>query len=589
MNRNWFLRMPILAIISLVACQKDETSPTGSSSGINLEDVTTDYTVAGILAENGVNHEEPTDYVWDASNETDIVLNGSSISTTAPNVNISGTTATITAAGNYRITGTLNNGQIVVETADGDPVRLILNGVNITNSTSSAIYVASATKTILVLKDGTENFLADGNNYVFANAEEDEPNATLFSKDALTIFGNGKLTVAANYLDGISSKDGLIIASGTIAVTAKDDGIRGKDYLIVQQGSITVDAGGDGLKSDNDEDAALGYVHIVAGDFDLNAGSDAIQGITDLLVEKGNFKLVAGGGSSGTISGTSAKGLKAGSHLVIDDGSFDLSTADDALHSNNNLCINAGSFTIASKDDGIHADTTLAINSGDITITKAYEGIESMVITVNGGNIHLTSSDDGINVAGGNDGSASGHFPGAQSSSSSDFYLIINGGYIVVNAVGDGLDANGSIEMTGGTVLVNGPTAQMNGALDYDGSFNVSGGLLIAAGSAGMLQAPGTSSDQYSVVFRFDVTQSAGILTHLQTEDGQDLINFQPAKNFQALVVSSPALKKGASYSFYTSGTYSGEATDGLYANGSYTPGTKVADFTVSDKVTTVQ
>lgn len=595
MYKNNRIYLIALLLSSLIwACEKEDMGDIvpdeeteEDTAGITVID--SDYTVASVMADNEDGHESETDYSWESASEMDIILNGNSITTNAPGVVIEGSLATITAAGNYRITGSLADGQIVVDTEEEDvPVRLILDGVNIHHSSNAPLFIAGAEKTIIVLKDGTENYLSDGSTYTYDDPEEDEPDATLFSKDDLSIYGNGKLTVTANYNDGITSKDGLVIASGNITVTAKDDGIRGKDYLIINSGSFTIDAQGDGLKSTNDEEAALGYVYIKDGDFVINSGTDGIQGETDVLVHKGTFDIVSGGGAAGNSTEDSSKGLKAGVHLVIDSGDFELDNYDDALHSNNNLCVNAGSFRIATKDDGIHADSTISINGGTIDISTSYEGIESQIIVINAGEIHVKSSDDGLNVAGGNDSSAGGHFPGS-ASSSTDYYLVINGGYIYVNAAGDGLDANGSIEMNGGVVLVDGPTAQNNGALDYDRSFRITGGLLAAAGSANMAQAPGTTSTQNSVLVRFSSNQSANSLVNISAAGGTELITFRPAKNFQSLVFSSPELETGSQYTVYYGGSHSGTEKDGLYSEGSYSAGTTFADFTVSSAVTRVQ
>lgn len=573
--------LALLALNLLWSCQKDDLNTTGSGSN----NLSSDYTVTSVLAANATTHEATGDLSWDAATEASIVLNGNSISANTAAVEINGAVATITAAGNYRITGTLNNGQIRVATTDSDPVRLIFGGVNITNANGAALYVVNAAKTVLFLNAGTQNTLSDGVAFVYEDAVAQEPNATLFSHDALTIAGSGALSVTANYADGITSKDGLVLAgSGAISVKAKDDGIRGKDYLAVRSGSLSVTAGGDALKSDNDADATLGFVHLADGVFKLTAGSDAIQAATDLLIEKGIFALVTGGGSTGSVANDSAKGLKAGKHLVVDNGTFDLNTADDALHSNNNLCLNGGSWAIASKDDGIHADTTLSINGGDIVISKSYEGVESRAIAINGGSLRLTASDDGLNAAGGNDGSASNNFPGA--SAGGNFFILITGGYIAVTATGDGVDANGAIEMRGGTLLVQGPTAQNNGPLDYDSSFKLSGGLLVAVGSAGMAQAPDNSSTQYSILARFSSTLAAGSLIHLRRADGTEILTFKTAKAAQSLAFSAAALQKGETYRLYTGGSHNGTATDGLLEDGTYTPGTQVSEFTISDVVT---
>jgi hypothetical protein len=246
--------------------------------------------------------------------------------------------------------------------------------------------------------------------------------------------------------------------------------------------------------------------------------------------------------------------------------------------------------TLASGDDGIHSDSTLEINGGDISITKCYEGIESAVITINDGNIHLVASDDGINAVSGNDGAPiMGGRPGQDNfNSSGNNNLYINGGYIAIDSLGDGLDINGSINMTGGAVIISGPTSNANGALDYLGAFKITGGFLVAAGSSGMAQAPSTSSTQYSVMVNLSSSQSANAMVHIETNDGEGVLTFVPTKAYQSVVLCSPELENGSTYIVYSGGNSTGTVTDGLYSGGTYTAGTQITSFTISSIVTTI-
>ncbi|NRA55914.1 MAG: carbohydrate-binding domain-containing protein [Gammaproteobacteria bacterium] len=521
-------------------------------------------------------HEQATDYQWDSNNEVLIEFAGDSITIDGTGATANGSILEITSAGTYRLTGSLYNGQVIVDTDDEDVVRLILDNADITNESNAPIYVKSAEKAIIILSAGTYNTLTDASDYLF-EGDDDEPNAALFSKDDLTITGTGSLTVNANFNDGITSKDGLIINNGNITVVAQDDAIRGKDYLIINDGNITVDAQGDGFKSDN-ENADKGYISISAGTFEITSAANAIQAKSNIQISNGSFTLTSGSGNNESLaSDASAKGLKATVNIFIDDGSFTIDSADDAIHSNNGITINGASFAIAAGDDAIHADAKIIINDGDINISKSYEGIESGVVIINGGQIRLIASDDGINIAGGTD--ASGFTPGGQSSGNSDYYLQINDGYTVVNASGDGLDSNGNIEMTGGTVIVNGPTENMNGPLDYDGTFDISGGLLVAVGSSGMVQAPSSDSSQRWLGVTFG-TQSAGQLVSIIDNDGAELLTFAPEKNYQSLVFSSPQLTNEESYDLYFGGSSTGSQEDGLYQSGTYSGGTLTYTFT---------
>ncbi|WP_339190658.1 carbohydrate-binding domain-containing protein [Paenibacillus sp. FSL R5-0490] len=331
---------------------------------------------------------------------------------------------------------------------------------------------------------------------------------------------------------------------------------------------------------------------------------------------------------------TSAKALKAGTDLTVNGGTYTIDSMDDSLHSNNNVTVNDGTFSIESGDDGIHADQALTINGGTITIAKSYEGLEGAMITLNDGDVDVTASDDGVNAAGGETETAAntaastdsattatdaattsnisvtettgttsttdqasqgtavnqqGRGPGGMggaAASNNEFH--INGGTLTVNAGGDGLDSNGSINMTGGTVIVNGPTNSGNGALDYDGTFEISGGYLVAAGSSGMAQGTSDASTQNTIVMTFPATQKAGTLVHVQDSEGNNILTFAPAKDYQTVVVSSPDLAKDGSYVIYSGGTSTGKAVDGLYTDGTYSGGTQVVAFQSTSSVTWV-
>ena len=517
--------------------------------------------------------------MWNSADVIDIELNGDSITVTpADAATVDGSTVTITSAANYRITGTLNNGQVIVDTDDEETVRLILNGVDITCSNSAPIYIVDAEKVILVLQEGTENYVTDGASYVL-EPDTDEPNAAVFSRSDLTIFGDGSLDVDGNYNDGIASKDGLIIKNGAITVSSVDDGIRGKDYLVVKAGNITLDVGGDGLKSDNTANATMGYVSVEAGVIHVLSGGDAISAETDVLVSSGEFTLTSGGGSSGVTS-ASAKGIKGLVSVIIDGGTFTVNSADDAVHSNNAIIINGGAFAISTGDDAFHADESLEINGGNIDITQCFEGLESNVITINNGHIEIDSTDDGINVAGGNDGE------NPMAPPNENQWLHINGGYIVISAVADGIDTNGYMDMSGGTVIINGPTDPFNAAIDYGfGTFKITGGTLVAVGSLGMAQAPSGISTQYSVHIKLNVTRTPRLI-HLNTTSGE-VFTFMPTKTFQSIVYSSPQLAPGP-HTLYLGGSSTGTPTDGLYEGGTYTPGNLYTNFTISGIVTTI-
>jgi len=588
MKKKILLLLQLTLIFALAACSATSVATTDSVSTNQV--LAGNETVAVPVDTSPVSvnfSDEDLNPSTDTSATSYIKLEGDSISSDGVGTTVNGSVVTITSAGIYNINGTLNNGQIVVNTEDEATVTLVLNGVNITNASSAPIYVKNANKVVITLADGTDNVVTDGAEYIFENAEKNEPNAAIFSNDDLTINGNGSLTVKANYNNGIATDDNLKITSGVINVTAVNDGIKGKDYIAVKDGTITVNAGGDGMQSNNDEDATKGYILIEGGTFNIVAGMDGIQAETKLDINAGSINIISGGGSVVNYQlNDSAKGLKAGMDVNIAGGMINIDSADDGIHSNNSITINGGDITVASGDDGVHSDETLTMNNGNLVITKAYEGVESKVITINGGSTSISAQDDGLN---GSDGSSSGMQPGGRGMvESGNAHLYINGGYIYVDANGDGIDINGPIDMTDGAVIVNGPTNNGNGPLDYGNSFNLTGGYLLAVGSSGMAQAPSQTSTQYAVMYNFDTQQAAGTLIHIETTDGKNILTFAPTKVYQSVVLSSPELANGASYVVYTGGNATGTATNGLYADAVYTAGSQVASFTISSVITSL-
>jgi hypothetical protein len=541
-------------------------------------------------------HEDPSDYTWDATTVVRVTLNGSSITVVPPVATVSGSNVTIKSVGTYSISGSLSDGQIIVNSGNKGSVRLLLTGVNIKCSNSAPVFIKDSDKTIILLEKDTENYLTDGTTYV---TEDGEPNAAIFSNSDLTIYGEGSLTVNANYNDGISSDDGLLIKSGTITVNAKDDGIRGKDYLLIRDGKITVNAKGDGLKSDNEEDASKGYISVDYGIINITSTGDGVDAATNLAITDGIFTITTsgggtsssgggftppgggGGGTSGGYSGSiSAKGLKGVVSLLIKTGTFTINSADDAIHSNGDVTIDNGTFNIASGDDAIHADASITINDGTINTSKSYEGMEASSIIVNKGIISMVASDDALNATRGN-----------RTEANDGSSISINGGNVTVNSTkGDGLDSNGNATITGGTVIIHGPQSQPEVGFDINGTFNLSGGFFIATGpnSGNMIEVPSTSSAQYSVKVTFSSTLSSSTLFHIQDAGGNEIVTFKPVRNVYYIVFSSPDLKSGSSYSVYTGGSSTGTFSEGLYVGGTYSGGTMKKTFTISNKITTV-
>ncbi len=505
-----------------------------------------------------------------------ITCMGDAVSIEGTGAAADGTDVIITEEGVYRITGTLNDGQILVNSQG--KIQLLLDGADLSCSDSAPIYVQQAKKCFLTLAEGSENAVSDGTAYVYANETDNEPNAAIFSADTLTINGGGALTVSGNYNEGITCKDELIITSGNISVTSVGNGIKGRDHVAIAGGEISVTAGADGIKSDN-TDAGTGFVYIEGGTVTVDAQEDAIQAESECIFTGGTLHLKAGGGSAnaqpqmnqgfggrGDFGGfgnwgaydeaetdtISTKALKAGTLLHITGGTCVLDSADDGLHSNGNLYIGGGTMEIAAGGDGIHADGLADIADGMIRITQSSEGIEAAGIRISGGTVDVTASDDGFNAS---DGTAQG----AMGTYSSGAALEISGGDVYVNAAGDGLDSNGDLLVSGGMVIVDGPTSSGNGALDGNGGICCTGGTLIAAGSSGMAEYP--KGSQNTAIITLDASQTGGTIIRIIDAEGNEILSHAPEKQFNSFIVSSPDLKDGETYTVTANDTEVGTFT----------------------------
>lgn len=501
------------------------------------EEITEVINDTEVLSNISVEYKED-DLLMEYTDYEIIELNTDSITYTGSNGYVDGSTITITKAGVYKLSGSLSDGMVIVNTSQEEDVVLILDNVNIHNEDGPAISVLQADKVILNLMEGSINTLSDGSTYTLSTGE-DEPNATIYSKDDLTINGLGTLNIESNYNHGIYTKDDLKLISGTINVVSVNDGIKGKNYIAIKDVNLSIVSNGDGLQSNNSEDSSKGYILIEGGKIVVESGLDGIQAETELVITDGVLTITSGLLADSTESG---KSLKASASLEIDGGTLNLnSESDDAIHSNNSVLINGGNITISAYDDAIHSDDLLQIDKGIITITQSYEGLEGNTIVINGGDINLVASDDGVNTAGGNDGSGTQN--GRNDMFASDgSTLTINGGNILVNANGDGLDSNGSITQNGGTVIVFGPTNSGNGALDYNASYTLNSGTLLAVGSNGMAQNVSESSI-YSFLIGTDTVQANAWVSIVQ--DDQPLISFNSPKAFQTIVYASNELEAG--------------------------------------------
>lgn len=550
-----------------------------------------------------------------------ITLSPDGSTSTDASVRIDGQTVTVTQAGTYQIAGTLGDGALIVESAENAKITLVLGGVSIKNSTGAAIQISTADDVTIELSEGTTNVLQSGEEVDIATATESEEasGGALQSKADLKIKGKGSLTVLGYLNNGIHCTKDLKIKNGNISVTALGHGIKGKNSVTVSGGTVTVTSGKDGITSDETENEEKGFVTIEDGEIIITSAGDGVSAETTLTVTGGVISIISGGGSANAQQKTdnmrdwwdfdnsasddnsaSCKGLKAGKALVISGGSITIDAQDDALHTDGDMTISGGECILSTGDDGAHAALSLTVLDGKITVLTSYEGLEANQITLAGGELDITASDDGINANGGSDGFSGGFgggfggrrsdmnsqsgdmtppdnsnmqtppdgnapsgnpptMPGqdaADSTTTDDTtdkqpVLLITGGKITVNANGDGLDSNGDLRVEGGDITINGPSNGGNGALDIGtengGAGVIAGGTLIALGTSSMTENFGSTSTQCAFLVTMN-SFGAGETITITDSQGNVLYTGVTVKSANSVVFSSPDLVVGETY-----------------------------------------
>ena len=527
-------------------------------------------------------HYSEQDLSWDTSSETAIDLSNL---TATDGVTVEDSTLTITKAGTYKLSGGYQ-GQIKVETADSDAVRLVLDNANITNSSGAALNVVNADEVILYSASGTTNTISDGADYTATG--EDDPDAVVYSKADLTIAGEGTLKVNGNHEDGIHTSDGLVIASGTLEVNAANTGIKGKDYVDILGGTINVTAQQDGIKSTNDTDEGKGWTRLSNGTVTVNAGDDGFKASRVVEISGGSLTVEQSDEgieaqyinvSGGNVNVTSADDGMNASLKTSNSESTDSSenTSDTANQQQNNQqqgSIPGGqqSGTSNQQQQGMGQPPAMSGTSQDGTSQNGASGTaQQQNNTQNQGNQNMGqppampggNAQDGTSQNG-TSGTAQqgmgqppqGGMPGGGGGGTFeviDAAINVSGGHVTVNAEGDGIDSNGVTTLSGGTLIVNGPSQGGNAALDTNGDLLLNGATVLSGSTADMFEAPSTNSTSGYLKLTNSSGFEQGSTVQVADSSGKVVANYKVTKsNVQLVLVSSSSIVKGQSYTAYT-------------------------------------
>lgn len=492
-----------------------------------------------------------------------ITAQGNTANADNQGVTFSDSVIKITAGGVYIFEGSFE-GMILVEGGDEDKIQLVLNSFAITGKSSPAIYVKSANKVFITTAEGTVNTITDTNGYSYEGGDVD---GAIFSRADLTLNGTGELIVKGNNAHGIVSKDDLVIGDGKYNVSSVKKGIFGKDCVKINTCDLTINAGTDGICSDN-TDSDKGFVYIKSGTISITAAKDGIQSKNAMVLQDPKITISTDGGYENApvkeanrgkgkhekgereeeaptdTTKESAKALKSATDIIISGGTYIINSRDDSIHADNSIKITDGAFNIKSGDDGIHAENTLEISKGDITIENCFEGLEAYQIAINGGNVLISATDDGVNAS--SSTTALGFF-GELFSPSAMGKLEIHGGLVQVYSGGDSLDSNGIMSLLGGKVFLSGPTSQGDSMVDCDSTKTLSGATLVVIGTSknDTAESLATSKDFFEIENSYTLskdldTQEAGTAIEIKGADGNTLAAFTAQKSFNYIIATSP-------------------------------------------------
>ena len=608
-----------LSVTTVAGCAGKNSSTDNivpTETEVNAEE-TAAQSETGIFSSADMFTERDLAGTYEESEAVYVTLSDDGITGEADGVVVDGQTVTITAEGTYVFSGTLSEGQIVVD-ADDAKVQIVLDNVDITCATSAAVYVKSANKVFVTLAEGSQNTLRNTDEYVAI--DDNNIDAVIFAKSDLTLNGTGSLTIESADGHGIVSKDDLKITGGTYDITATGHALLGKDSVRIADGTFVLTAGKDGIHSENEDNEEKGYIYIADGDFTITSDGDGMDASNIVQIEDGTFDITAGGGAANSkkthesdMPGGPGGGMPQNGErpdggtppemgekpdgenmpemgekpdgenmpemgekpdgatppekpaqneqndtTAEDTTTDESSTSTKGIKADGDMYLNGGTYQIDSADDSIHSNANITIADGTYTLATGDDGVHADdALVVNGGTITVTESYEGLEglTVTINDGTI-------DITSSDDGInatgerMELNGGYIHILAGGDGVDSNGDLTINGGEIYIDGPSDNGNSAIDYGdwSSAYVNGGTLVAIGSSGMAEEMSDSSKQDVLMVKLGEQMEAGDVV-LTDSEGNVIVSYTALKSYDCVIISTAEVESGATYTLTTSGT----------------------------------
>lgn len=595
-----------LSVTTVAGCAGTKSSTDNvvfSETETNAEE-TSAQSEAGTFSSADMFTERDLAGTYEESEAVYVTLSDDGITGETDGVVIDGQTVTITEEGTYVFSGTLSEGQIVVD-ADDAKVQIVLDNVDITCATNAAVYVKSADKVFVTLAEGSQNTLRNTDEYVAI--DDNNIDAVIFSKSDLTLNGTGSLTIESANGHGIVSKDDLKITGGTYDITAAGHALSGKDSVRIADGTFVLTAGKDGIHSENEDNEEKGYIYIADGDFSITSDGDGMDASNIVQIEDGTFDITAGGGAANSLKthesdmpggpgggmpqngerpngedmpemGEKPDGANMpemgekpdgenmpqmgekpdGENMPQDTTTDESGTSTKGIKADGDMYLNGGTYQIDSADDSIHSNANITIADGTYTLATGDDGVHADdTLIVNGGTITVTESYEGLEglTVTINDGTIdiTARDDGINAAGEK---MELNGGYIHILAGGDGMDSNGDLTINGGEIYIDGPSDNGNSAIDYGdrSSAYVNGGTLVAIGSSGMAEGMSDSSKQKVLMVKLGEQMEAGDVV-LTDSEGNVIVSYTALKSYDCVIISTAEVESGAAYTLTTSGT----------------------------------
>ena len=592
-----------LSMTAVAGCTGTKSSTgnvVSSETEVNAEE-TVAQSETGTFSSTDMFTERDLAGTYEESGAVYVTLSDDGITGETAGVAINGQTMTITAEGTYIFSGTLSEGQIVVD-ADNAKVQIVFDNVDITCASSAAVYVKSAEKVFVTLAEGSQNTLCNTDEYVAI--DDNNIDAVIFAKSDLTLNGTGSLTIVSAEGHGIVSKDDLKITGGTYDITAAGHALSGKDSVRIADGTFILTAEKDGIHAENADDEEKGYIYIADGDFTITSDGDGMDASNIVQIEDGTFDITAGGGAANSLKthesdmpgggmsqnierpdgesmpqmgekpdeeSMSQMGEKPdeesmpqmgekpdGENMPQDTTTDESGTSTKGIKAGGGMYLNGGTYQIDSADDSIHSNANITIADGTYTLATGDDGVHADdALTVNGGTITVTESYEGLEglTVTINDGTIdiTASDDGINTAGEK---MELNGGYIHILAGGDGVDSNGDLTINGGEIYIDGPSDNGNSAIDYGdrSSAYVNGGTLVAIGSSGMAEGMSDSSKQKVLMVKLGEQMEAGDV-ELTDNEGNVIVSYTALKSYDCVIISTAEVESGATYTLTTSGT----------------------------------